>query len=224
MAINLCTVLRVHTETGSYSTSNLLTAYLGAPLNCHFYLSIQVSFFLSCWWYSSNYTPLSIIKQNPAERCLCTYQVFNRALILSDTSMQIRQQCPCKNNLPWLENSLLQHLGRPQHMPHFPIALTNSVVAWFFLLPGIHVGCGLLVIVLYLQQRLLQSCLQALQLTCHTVKHLLCCKMWAFMSMNLGKKCFITILSGLWTRQWPHSIKEPSCGRWGCQSVQSDVF
>lgn len=128
MAINLCSVLRVHTETGSYSASNLLTAYLGvAPLNCHFYLSIQVSFILSCWWYSSNYTPLSIIKQNPAERCLCAYQVFNRALILSDTSMQIRQQCPCKNNLPWLENSLLQHLADPSIYLIFPLL---SLIVW----------------------------------------------------------------------------------------------
>lgn len=134
MAVNLCTLLRVHTESGSYSVR--LTAYLGvAPLKCHFCLSIQVFSSLSCWWYLSNYTPVSIIKQNPAERCLCAYHtdwhlyVFNRALILSDTFMHIRQQCPCKNNLPWLENSLLQHLGRPQHIPLFPIALTS--VVWF---------------------------------------------------------------------------------------------
>lgn len=103
--------------------------YLGVTLlKCHFYLSIQVSSFLTCWWYPSNYTPVSIIKQNPAEICLCAYQVFNRALVLSDTSMQIRQHCPCKNHPPWLENSLLQHLGRPQHITLFPPALT--LIVW----------------------------------------------------------------------------------------------
>lgn len=69
MAVNLCTLLHVHRETGSYSAR--LTAYLGvAPLKCHFCLSIQVSSFLSCWRYLSNYTPVSVIKQNPTERYL----------------------------------------------------------------------------------------------------------------------------------------------------------
>lgn len=175
-----------------------LQQYLGvAPLKWHFYLSIQDSSFLSCWWYLSNYTPVSIIKQNPAERYLCAYQVFNSTLILSDTYIHIRQQCLHKNNLPWLENSLLQHLGRPQHIPLFPTALT--LIVWllgFSFRQASKLVVASKMIVLSLQQVLLQSCLQALQLTCQIVKHLLCCKMWAFISLNFVEMCFITSLSG----------------------------
>lgn len=164
---------------------------------------------------------MSVIKQNPAEKCLCAYQVFNSALILSDTCMHIRQQCPCKNNLPWQEFPSAAPGQTPAYTPVSHCFLFDRVVAWFFLLPGIQVGCGLqddCVVSAASVAPVLPSGPPA------DLSHLLCCKMWAFVSMNFVKKCFITILSGFWARQWPHSIKEPCCGRWGCQSVQSDMF
>lgn len=207
----------------AYSTCK---CYLGiVPLKCHFCLSIQVSSFLSCWCYLSNYTPLCIIKQNPAERVFVLIRYLIELSFYQISPCTLGSRCPCKNNLPWLENSLLQHLGRPQHIPLVPIALT--LIVWllgFSFCQASRLVVASKLIVLSLQQAFFQYCLQAFQLTYHMVKHLLCCKMWAFIIMNFVKKCFIIILSSFWTRQWPPNIKEPCCSRWGCLSVQSDVF
>lgn len=226
MAVNLCTLLRVHTETGSYSVR--LTVYLAvAPLKCHFYLSIQVSSFLSCWWYLSNYTPVSIIKQNSAERCLCAYQtdwhlyMFNRALILSD-SCTLGSSTPVKIIYHDWRIHFYSTMADPNINPCFPLLSLWWCGFLFFpstrhpswLWPPRWLCCLCSIAPVFRPSSWL----------CHTVKHLVCCKMWAFISMNFVKKCFIPVLSGFWTRQWPHNIKEPCCGRWGCQSVQLDVF
>lgn len=79
----------------------------------------------------------------------------------------------------------------PAYTPVSPCSHFDSVVACFFLLPGIQVGCGLQDDCVLLQQGLLSSCLRALQLTCHIVKHLLCCKMWTFMRWTSGKNALL---------------------------------